>query len=344
MVQACYFLICIAVSLSLLQCKTADIRPELNNRSLPEGSEAAPSSRTQVGDLVQQITDTNAQLIRPDQCQIAPSINLSPEWQAASWKPKMKTMTEIEKFVCIHRSSGSSLGRDTESFCDNFSKDYLPRILAAADAFQMPPQLLACMILIESGYQTRVRSPKGASGLAQIMPGTAPTIRNLARSNPGAWQKYQLSILQNTGVANSSTPTILSQEAFLGREGNRIDAPIFGMAIYADHLINQPAGGQTVTQRVLSMAATDLASTNDLYRVAAVGYNSGPRRIPEAIEALSKGKANITPFRETRGYIRKIDGCLNSGEFEVTHFGVKGSLLQKRMSECSAKSGGRVCE
>jgi soluble lytic murein transglycosylase-like protein len=45
--------------------------------------------------------------------------------------------------------------------------------MAAARAFSLEPALIHAVISAESGYDPLARSPKGARGLMQLMPGTA---------------------------------------------------------------------------------------------------------------------------------------------------------------------------
>src|SRR6185295_5874132 len=52
-------------------------------------------------------------------------------------------------------------------------KYYTPLISAVAKDFQLDPALLHAVITIESGYNPKARSPKGAIGLMQLMPDTA---------------------------------------------------------------------------------------------------------------------------------------------------------------------------
>lgn len=49
----------------------------------------------------------------------------------------------------------------------------IPKIEAAARAHRIEPALLAAVVAIESRFNPRARSPKGAMGLTQLMPGTA---------------------------------------------------------------------------------------------------------------------------------------------------------------------------
>lgn len=47
----------------------------------------------------------------------------------------------------------------------------------AAEAARLDPELLHALVHVESGYNHRAVSPKGATGLAQLMPGTAKRFR-----------------------------------------------------------------------------------------------------------------------------------------------------------------------
>ena len=50
---------------------------------------------------------------------------------------------------------------------------YDSMILRAADLHDISPELVKAVVLIESGMNPRARSPRGAQGLMQLMPGTA---------------------------------------------------------------------------------------------------------------------------------------------------------------------------
>lgn len=54
----------------------------------------------------------------------------------------------------------------------------------AADAARLDPELLHALVHVESGYNHRAVSPKGATGLAQLMPGTAKRFKVRDPSQP----------------------------------------------------------------------------------------------------------------------------------------------------------------
>jgi len=52
-------------------------------------------------------------------------------------------------------------------------RQYAPLVAAVARQHRLSPALLHAVITVESGYNPRALSPKGASGLMQLMPATA---------------------------------------------------------------------------------------------------------------------------------------------------------------------------
>ena len=70
--------------------------------------------------------------------------------------------------------AGSSF-RSTRPAMDEFRNRYDSIIDREAVNFGVRPDLVRAVVQVESGFNPRARSPKGAMGLMQLMPGTAAT-------------------------------------------------------------------------------------------------------------------------------------------------------------------------
>ena len=64
-------------------------------------------------------------------------------------------------------------------------KYYTPLVSAVAKELQLEPALLHALITVESGYNPKARSPKGAIGLMQLMPDTAQRYKVANIWDPG---------------------------------------------------------------------------------------------------------------------------------------------------------------
>lgn len=61
---------------------------------------------------------------------------------------------------------------------------FKPLVEAAAQDAALDPALLHAVVMVESGYNPSARSPKGAQGLMQLMPGTARRFGTLDPYDP----------------------------------------------------------------------------------------------------------------------------------------------------------------
>ena len=61
---------------------------------------------------------------------------------------------------------------------------YAPPIVRAAQRWSVSAQLLAAQLYAESDFNPFARSPAGAQGIAQFMPGTAAAVASPTRSTP----------------------------------------------------------------------------------------------------------------------------------------------------------------
>lgn len=81
-----------------------------------------------------------------------------------------------------------------------FREKYQPAIAAAAQAFQLDSALIRAVIHAESGFDPNAVSPRGASGLMQLMPATAKAYALTSPFEPAAnimaGAEYLASLLQ----------------------------------------------------------------------------------------------------------------------------------------------------
>lgn len=74
-------------------------------------------------------------------------------------------------------SLGSRHYRPSERRLETRSSAYDQTIFALADAYQQDRALIKAIVQIESSFDPKALSPKGAQGLMQLMPATASTYR-----------------------------------------------------------------------------------------------------------------------------------------------------------------------
>ncbi len=73
---------------------------------------------------------------------------------------------------------------DTPPRLPDLDQPYAALIADAATHHALDPKLLHAVVIVESGYNPRARSPVGAGGLTQLMPGTAADLGVRNRFDP----------------------------------------------------------------------------------------------------------------------------------------------------------------
>jgi len=106
-------------------------------------------------------------------------------------------------------------------------RQYSPLVAEIAREQRLPAALLHAVITVESGYNPRARSPKGASGLMQLMPATAQryAVTDIwdPRQNVGGGARYlrDLLLLFNHDLALALAAYNAGEGAVI-QNGNRI--------------------------------------------------------------------------------------------------------------------------
>ncbi len=100
--------------------------------------------------------------------------NIKPKGKNKKWKRVMRS--ESSRSSSRSRSSRADAVPAREDSPDRFSR-YDEHIYEAADLYQIPVSLIRAVIKVESDYDPRVVSSKGARGLMQLMPAAAEDMR-----------------------------------------------------------------------------------------------------------------------------------------------------------------------
>jgi soluble lytic murein transglycosylase-like protein len=83
-------------------------------------------------------------------------------------------LIEAEKIATVV----SPVVPEVPAFFSKVPVDFLPFIQEASATYKIPSALIHAVILVESNYNPRAYSPKGAQGLMQLMPATAKRFGN----------------------------------------------------------------------------------------------------------------------------------------------------------------------
>ena len=86
-------------------------------------------------------------------------------------------------YQLLHKSKNRRYGSNTSAYAHN-RKKYTPLINSLARKYRLDSDLVHAVVTMESAYDPRALSKKGAVGLMQLMPGTARRYGVLDRENP----------------------------------------------------------------------------------------------------------------------------------------------------------------
>lgn len=100
--------------------------------------------------------------------------------QIYAWRDANGTLVLSDKTIDaptdVYTVEGAPTIRTTRKAERDVTERYEDLVLAHSSANGLRPELVRAVIQVESGFNPRARSPKGAMGLMQLMPATARTL------------------------------------------------------------------------------------------------------------------------------------------------------------------------
>jgi hypothetical protein len=269
-------------------------------------------------------------------CEIA---NANPERPKSALEQRLeaietggyKNSNEIERFACLHSDSGiygNEKGFSKAKFCAYFKTEQpslKEQIRKAAIAFEIPEAIVACTLLVESGMYHRPNERKHYRGMAQF---GASAVKDLKRYLDNEREPYD-----DMWKRYTQRPTSDFNDRYI-RNTKDVEIVVGAASLYAKwFFVNRiPTTGCTGCS-----GSTSQPNKKDIDLFIA-GYNWSPYgtgRIATLNAAELRNENIIPPPKETKGYLRKMDRCLQPGQFDKFINNSVNSSTQSRAGECN---------
>jgi hypothetical protein len=130
--------------------------------------------------------------------------------QRYSWEPWHYGYTRSPGSSSVGFGARGGDGRATRAVQSFVPARFAPLIIRAAQRWSVSAQLLAAQLYAESGFNPFARSPAGAEGIAQFMPGTAEAMGLLDPFDPGAAINAQAHLMRDLLGRFGSVPLALA--------------------------------------------------------------------------------------------------------------------------------------
>ena len=130
--------------------------------------------------------------------------------QRYSWEPWHFGFTRNTGSSSVGFGARGGDGAATRAVQSFVPARFAPLIVRAAQRWSVSAQLLAAQLYAESGFNPFARSPAGAEGIAQFMPGTAEAMGLLDPFDPGAAINAQAHLMRDLLGRFGSVPLALA--------------------------------------------------------------------------------------------------------------------------------------
>ena len=128
-------------------------------------------------------------------------------------------------YKILHKTKSRRTGANTSAYTHN-RKKFTPRINSLAQKYRLDPDLIHAVVTMESAYDPRALSKKGAVGLMQLMPGTARRYGVSDRENPEqnvrGGVRYLRDLLLQFRSVSLALAAYNAGEGAVQRHGNKI--------------------------------------------------------------------------------------------------------------------------